>query len=92
MREALRRYAAGMGFADALHLALSAGEQQFMTFDKAFVSQARKMPLTSTFCWFDTITAAATLARTVIAHWNGMVLTDALTSHLRSALAMHPAS
>lgn len=45
VREALRGYAAGMGFADALHLALSAGEQQFMTFDKAFARQAKKMTL-----------------------------------------------
>ena len=46
VREALRNYAAGMGFADALHLALSAGEQRFMTFDKAFARRARKMTLT----------------------------------------------
>ena len=45
LREALRSYAAGMGFADALHLALSAGEQQFMTFDKAFAGRAKKMGL-----------------------------------------------
>jgi predicted nucleic-acid-binding protein len=46
VRESLRNYTAGMGFADALHLALSAGEQQFMTFDKAFARQAKKMTLT----------------------------------------------
>jgi predicted nucleic-acid-binding protein len=46
IREALRHYTAGMGFADALHLALSAGEEQFMTFDKAFARQAKKMTLT----------------------------------------------
>lgn len=46
VREALRHYAAGMGFADALHLALSAGAQRFMTFDKAFARRARKMTLT----------------------------------------------
>ena len=40
VREALRGYAAGMDFADALHLALSAGEQRFMTFDKGFARQA----------------------------------------------------
>ena len=45
LREALRSYAAGMGFTDALHLALSAGEQQFMTFDKAFARRAKKMGL-----------------------------------------------
>lgn len=45
LREALRSYAAGMGFADALHLALSAGEQKFMTFDNAFARRAKKMGL-----------------------------------------------
>jgi predicted nucleic acid-binding protein len=34
-----------MGFADALHLALSEAEQKFMTFDKAFVRQAKKLGL-----------------------------------------------
>ena len=43
VRDALRHYAAGMGFADALHLSLSAGDQKFMTFDKAFARQAKKM-------------------------------------------------
>ncbi|MBK6386317.1 MAG: type II toxin-antitoxin system VapC family toxin [Rhodoferax sp.] len=43
VREALHGYVAGMGFADALHLALSAGHQKFMTFDKAFAKQARKL-------------------------------------------------
>jgi predicted nucleic-acid-binding protein len=43
VREALHCYAAGMGFADALHLALSTDEEQFMTFDKAFARQAKKM-------------------------------------------------
>ena len=45
LREALRRYKAGMGFADALHLALSEGQQKFMTFDKAFVKQGKKLAL-----------------------------------------------
>jgi len=45
VREALHNYLGGMGFADALHLALSAGEQKFMTFDKAFVRQAKKLGL-----------------------------------------------
>ncbi len=45
VREALRHCARGMGFADALHLALSAGEQSLMTFDKAFARQAKKMGL-----------------------------------------------
>ena len=45
LRKALRHYTAGVGFADALHLALSAGEQKFMTFDKAFVKQAKKLGL-----------------------------------------------
>ena len=45
VREALRGYMAGMDFADALHLALSVGEQRFLTFDKAFARQAKKMTL-----------------------------------------------
>lgn len=45
VREALRGYAAGMDFANALHLALSAGEERFMSFDKAFARQAKKMTL-----------------------------------------------
>lgn len=45
LQEALRSYKAGMGFADALHLALSVGQQQFMTFDKAFVKQGKKLAL-----------------------------------------------
>ena len=43
LREALRSYTSGMGFADALHLALSEGHDKFMTFDKAFVSQSKKL-------------------------------------------------
>ena len=46
VREALRGYAVGVHFADALHLALSAGEQPFMTFDKALAHRAKKLPLT----------------------------------------------
>jgi predicted nucleic-acid-binding protein len=45
VREGLHSYAGGMGFADALHLALSSGEQKFMTFDKAFARQAKKLGL-----------------------------------------------
>jgi predicted nucleic-acid-binding protein len=45
VREALHGYLGGMGFADALHLALSEAEQKFMTFDKAFVRQAKKLGL-----------------------------------------------
>ena len=45
VREALRHYAAGMGFADSLHRVLSAGDQRFMTFDKTFARQAKKMTL-----------------------------------------------
>lgn len=45
LRQALRSYKGGMGFADALHLALSEGQQKFMTFDKAFVKQANKLEL-----------------------------------------------
>ena len=43
LRAALRSYGGGMGFADALHLALSEGQQKFMTFDKSFVRQAKKL-------------------------------------------------
>lgn len=43
--KALRSYISGMGFADAFHLALSEGQQQFMTFDKAFVKQGKKLGL-----------------------------------------------
>ena len=45
LRKALHHYTADVGFADALHLALSVGEQKFMTFDKAFVKQAKKLGL-----------------------------------------------
>ena len=45
LRQALRNYKGGMGFADALHLALSEGQQKFMTFDKAFVRQSQKLEL-----------------------------------------------
>ena len=45
LQEALRSYKSGMGFADALHLALSEGQQKFMTFDKAFVKQGKKLQL-----------------------------------------------
>ena len=43
VQAALRSYAQGMDFADALHLALSAGDDAFMTFDKAFVRRAAKL-------------------------------------------------
>jgi predicted nucleic-acid-binding protein len=45
LREALQNYREGMGFADALHLALSSKHQQFITFDKAFATQAKKLGL-----------------------------------------------
>ena len=45
LREALRNYREGMGFSDALHLALSAPHEKFMTFDKAFARKARKLGL-----------------------------------------------
>lgn len=45
VREALHNYLGGMGFADALHLALSRDAQKFMTFDKTFVRQAKKLGL-----------------------------------------------
>ncbi|MGB4118513.1 MAG: type II toxin-antitoxin system VapC family toxin [Polaromonas sp.] len=45
LRQALRSYTSGTGFADALHLALSEGQEKFITFDKAFVKQSRKLEL-----------------------------------------------
>jgi predicted nucleic-acid-binding protein len=45
LRSALRSYTSGMGFADALHLALSAEQQSFVTFDKAFAKRAAKLAL-----------------------------------------------
>ena len=46
LREALRNYkSGGMGFADALHLALSDGQQKFLTFDKSFAKQSKKLDL-----------------------------------------------
>lgn len=45
LRQALRSYKSGMGFADALHLALSKGQQKFMTFDKTFAKQGKKLGL-----------------------------------------------
>lgn len=45
VRLALRNYLAGIGFADALHLAMSAGAEQFLTFDKAFAHRAKKLTL-----------------------------------------------
>lgn len=45
VREALQSYQGGMGFADALHLALSEDHQKFITFDKAFARQAKKLGL-----------------------------------------------
>ena len=43
IREALHGYQSGMDFADALHLALSAPHEKFMTFDKAFARKAKKL-------------------------------------------------
>ena len=45
IREAMHGYQSGMDFADALHLALSAPHEKFMTFDKAFARQAKKLGL-----------------------------------------------
>lgn len=45
LREALRNYREGIGFSDALHLALSAPHEKFMTFDKAFARKAKKLGL-----------------------------------------------
>ena len=46
IREALHGYQSGLDFADALHLALSASHQKFMTFDKAFARKAKKLGVT----------------------------------------------
>ena len=46
IREALHGYQSGMDFADALHLALSAPNEKFMTFDIAFARKAKKLGLT----------------------------------------------
>ena len=40
-----RNYREGMGFSDALHLALCAPHEKFMTFDKAFATKAKKLGL-----------------------------------------------
>lgn len=40
---AVHWYGQGMDFGDALHLALSAGDQMFCTFDKALVKSAAKI-------------------------------------------------
>lgn len=45
IREALHGYQSGMDFADALHLALSAAHEKFMTFDIAFARKAKKLGL-----------------------------------------------
>lgn len=46
LRDALRHYAQGMDFADALHLALCPGDNAFMSFDKAFARKAAKLGIT----------------------------------------------
>jgi predicted nucleic-acid-binding protein len=46
VRTALRSYAQGLDFADALHLALSAGDDVLMSFDKAFARKAARIGLT----------------------------------------------
>ena len=45
LHEALKNYANGIDFADALHLALSHDNQKLLTFDKAFQRQATKRKL-----------------------------------------------
>lgn len=45
LHQALQAYARGMDFADALHLALSHGEEAVMTFDKAFARHATRLAL-----------------------------------------------
>ena len=43
LRQALAGYAQGLDFADALHLALSHGSQELVTFDKAVARKAGKL-------------------------------------------------
>ncbi len=43
---AIKWYESGMDFGDALHLALSAGDEAFVTFDKAFGKVATKYDIT----------------------------------------------
>lgn len=43
LQQALAWYAQGLDFADAFHLALSHGNEELATFDKAFVRQAGKL-------------------------------------------------
>jgi predicted nucleic-acid-binding protein len=45
VRAALRAYAQGVDFADALHLALSSGDEAFISFDKGFVRKAARLGL-----------------------------------------------
>ncbi len=43
VQQALEGYAAGLDFADALHLASSSGATRFATFDKRFAKVARRL-------------------------------------------------
>jgi predicted nucleic-acid-binding protein len=43
LRQALDWYARGLDFADALHLALSQGSEELVTFDRAFVKQSSRL-------------------------------------------------
>jgi predicted nucleic-acid-binding protein len=45
LRTALSAYAKGMDFADALHLCMSAGEDEFKTFDKRLARKAATLGL-----------------------------------------------
>ena len=45
VRQALSAYMQGLDFADALHLALSRGDQGLMTFDRGFMRKASKLGL-----------------------------------------------
>jgi len=46
VRAALRGYAQGIDFADALHLALSHADDAFVSFDKALARKAQKLGIT----------------------------------------------
>lgn len=45
LRQALNSYQQGMGFADAMHLALCADDKRLASFDKAFAKRAAKLGL-----------------------------------------------
>ena len=63
LREALRGYAQGLDFGDALHLALSAGDDAFVSFDKAFARKATRLRISP---WMARDTRSSSLRVTLI--------------------------